>query len=451
MAYPLSVTAVELGAGSRLLDYRLEALLGRGGMSVVYLAEELGLGRKVAIKLLAPELAEDDGFRERFVRESELAASIDHPHVIPIYGAGESDGRLYIAMRYVAGTDLTALLRSEGALKPVRAVEIVAQLAEALDVAHGRGLVHRDVKPANVLLSTEGGREHVYLSDFGVAKSTSVATGLTAVGQRIGTIDYVAPEQIRGEPVDGRADQYSLGCLLFECLTGEVPFRRETDVAVIYGHLSDRPPALGDRVTGLPASLDAVVARALAKRPGDRYETCGEMAAAAEAALASSRMPDSAGPVTGTPRTMRVRASLPRFAIAIGLAIAMVIVLAGGASSTSTAMGSGAQLTGTYETQISGTMAANAGLTGTWRLGLLPGGRVRTMRDGVTVVRGAASVAGERVTFSDWEGSMACFGPESSGLYRWVARGGTVSFTALDDRCTGRRIVLLANPWIKVG
>ena len=227
---------MDLRTGSRLVNYRLEAVLGRGGMSVVYLAEDLRLRRKVAVKLLTPELLEDVRFRERFVRESELAASIDHPNVIPIYEAGEVEGRLYIAMRYVAGTDLKALLRREDALEPARAVAIVAQVAPALDAAHEHGLVHRDVKPGNVLVTSQDGREHVYLSDFGVAKSASLATGLTAAGQLFGTIDYVAPEQIRGEAIDGRADQYSLGCLLFECLCGEVPFRRDTEVAVIYAH-----------------------------------------------------------------------------------------------------------------------------------------------------------------------------------------------------------------------
>jgi Protein kinase domain len=447
------VTAVDLGTGSRLLDYRLETVLGRGGMSVVYVADDLRLRRKVAVKVLAPELSEDDRFRERFVRESELAASIDHPNVIPIYEAGEADGRLYIAMRYVAGTDLKALLRREGALEPIRAVVIVAQLAAALDVAHGRGLVHRDVKPGNVLLAAEDGREHVYLSDFGVAKSASSATGLTTAGQRVGTIDYVAPEQIRGAVVDGRADQYSLGCLLFECLTGEVPFRRDTEVAVIYAHLRDKPQAVNDRRPEVPAGIDAVLARALAKKPGDRYDSCRDLAAAAEAALGRSR--PSTGASVLTPRRQRarsVRSPVLRVPIAAALAIVFAFAIGGGGVSTShPAGGSAAPLTGVYETRISGKTAEDAGLTGTWRLRFLPDGVVRAIWNGANVVRGTMSVIGGRVTFTDVAGSMACFGPEVRGVYRYAARSGQLTFTALRDRCTGRRIVLLMRPWVKVG
>jgi Protein kinase domain len=447
------VTAIELGLGSRLLDYRLETLLGRGGMSVVYVAEDLRLRRKVAVKLLAPELAEDDRFRERFVRESELAASIDHPNVIPIYEAGEVDGRLYIAMRYVAGTDLKALLRREGPLVPIRAAAIVAQLAAALDVAHGRGLVHRDVKPGNVLLAAEDGREHVYLSDFGVAKSASFATGLTTAGQRLGTIDYVAPEQIRGESVDGRADQYSLGCLLFECLTGEVPFRRETEVAVIYAHLRDKPQAVSERLPEIPPGIDPVLARALAKKPGDRYQSCRDLAAAAGAALGHS--PTGTGARALTPRKPRAgsaRRTLLRVPIAAALAVAFAFALGGGGGSAPlSAGGSAAGLTGAYETRISGQTAEDAGLTGTWRIRFLPGGAVRTTWNGVTVVLGRMSVTERRVTFTDDAGSMACLGPEVSGDYRWALQGGRLTFTLSRDRCTGRRIVLLMHPWVKVG
>jgi serine/threonine-protein kinase len=445
------VTAVDLGMGSRLLDYRLEAVLGRGGMSVVYVAEDLRLRRKVAVKVLVPELAEDDRFRERFVRESELAASIDHPNVIPIYDAGEVDGRLYIAMRYVAGTDLKTLLRRAGALEPARAVAIVAQLAAALDVAHGRGLVHRDVKPGNVLLSAEDAREHVYLSDFGVAKSASFATGLTTAGQRVGTIDYVAPEQIRGESVDGRADQYSLGCLLFECLTGEVPFRRETEVAVIYAHLRDEPPAVSDRLPELPPGIDAVLALALAKKPGDRYQSCRDLAAAADAALGRWRTGTGAGALAPPRRPARsVRNTLLLAPIAAAAVASFVLAVGGAGGSDVAPGGSVAGLTGVYETRISGQTAENAGLTGTWRLRFLPDGVVRAIWNGVPAVRGTMSVMGDRVTFTDVAGSMACFGPEVRGVYRYAARGGQLTFTALRDRCTGRRIVLLMRPWVQV-
>jgi serine/threonine protein kinase len=206
--------------GSELLDYRIEALLGRGGMSVVYRAEDLRLKRKVALKLLTPELAQDERFRERFLRESELAASIDHPSIVPIYEAGEVDGQLYIAMRYVEGTDLKRMLHKEGALAPARALRLIGEVAEALDVAHERGLIHCDVKPSNVLIAAPHRREHGYLADFGLTKSASEGSGMTGTDLLLGTPDYVSPEQIRGEQVDGRADVYALGCLVYECLTG---------------------------------------------------------------------------------------------------------------------------------------------------------------------------------------------------------------------------------------
>jgi serine/threonine-protein kinase len=446
------MSAVDLRTGGQLRDYRLEAVVGRGGMSVVYVAEDLRLGRKVAIKLLAPELAGDDRFRERFVRESELAASIDHPNVIPIYEAGEADGRLYIAMRYVAGTDLKALLRREGALEPTRAVAIVKQLAAALDVAHVRGLVHRDVKPGNVLLTAEDGREHVYLSDFGVAKSASFATGLTTAGQRVGTIDYGAPEQIRGAGVDGRADQYSLGCLLFECLTGEVPFRRDTEVAVIYAHLRDEPQAVSGRLRAIPTDIDLVLARALAKRPGDRYESCRDLAAAAEAALGHSRRGTGASVLAPSKQRARsLRTHLLRVPIAGALLASFVFAVGGGGvSKPGAGVSSAAPLTGTYETRISGKTAEDAGLIGTWRVQFLPGGAVWAMWNGVTVVRGRVSVTPTQITFTDEAGSEACRGSEATGVYRWALRGGRLTFTALRDRCRPRRIVVLMRPWARV-
>src|SRR5262245_11735907 len=317
---------LDVRTGTQLLDYRIEAVLGRGGMGVVYLAQDLGLRRKVALKLLAPELAEDERFRERFLRESELAASIDHPNVIPIYAAGESEGLLYIAMRYVAGTDLKALLRREGALVPARALAIATQVAAALDAAHEHGLVHRDVKPANVLISGQAGSEHAYLSDFGLGKSGSLSTGLTAAGEILGTIDYVAPEQIRGAPVDYRADLYSLGCLLFECLTGEVPFRRDAEVTVIYAHLQEKPPAASSRRPTLPWELDGVLARAMAKKPGERYASCRELVVAAEAGLAGSG---------GRGRGRRRAALVVSGALALGLATGLVLSLGREGRSTS--------------------------------------------------------------------------------------------------------------------
>lgn len=270
--------------GTELAGYRIESVLGRGGMSVVYLGHDLRLKRNVALKLLAPELAEDEGFRVRFLRESQLAASLDHPNVVPVYEAGEVDGLLYIAMRYVVGTDLKALLRAEGALAPGRALMLVGQVASALDAAHERGLVHRDVKPSNVLLTGTPGEEHCYLADFGLSTSTSDRSVADA-RQIVGTIDYVAPEQIRGLDVDGRADVYSLACLLYECLVGDVPFRRASDVAVIYAHLEEALPKTSERAPTLPAAVDAVLERATAKLPDERWETCADLVEAARSAL----------------------------------------------------------------------------------------------------------------------------------------------------------------------
>lgn len=285
--------------GTELAGYRVESLLGQGGMGVVYVAEDRRLKRKVALKLLAPDLAEDEVFRERFLRESELAASIDHPNIVPIYEAGASEDLLFIAMRYVEGSDLRERLQA-GRLEPGEAISILAQVASALDAAHARGLVHRDVKPSNVLLDTGArpdGSDHVYLADFGLTKRLSENSGLGDDGQLMGTIDYVAPEQIAGEETDGRADVYSLGCVLYECLVGEPPFPRETDVAVVFAHLDAEPPAASERRPELPAALDAVIARALAKEADERFQTCRELARAALAVTvdeASRRLTEAA-------------------------------------------------------------------------------------------------------------------------------------------------------------
>ena len=269
--------------GTELAGYRIESLLGWGGMSVVYLAEDLRLKRRVALKLLAASLAEDESFRDRFLRESELAASIDHPNIVPIYEAGTTEDILFIAMRYVEGRDLKERLQ-RGRLDPADAIGILAQVASALDAAHARGLVHRDVKPSNVLLDTGArpdGSDHVYLADFGITKRVSEETGVGDDGHLLGTIDYVAPEQIAGEEIDGRADIYSLGCVLYECLVGQPPFRRDSDLAVVFAHLETEPPAPSAERPELPAALDAVIARALAKEPEQRYPSCREFARAA--------------------------------------------------------------------------------------------------------------------------------------------------------------------------
>ena len=236
--------------GSEIAGYRIERLLGRGGMSVVYLAEHLRLERKVALKLLTPELAEDERFRERFLRESELAASLDHPNVIPIHDADEADGVLFIAMRYVEGSDLARLLAERGRLDPAEALSILGRVADALDAAHTQGLIHRDVKPGNVLISSEG---HVYLSDFGLTRRTEEDAPLTESGQFVGTIDYVAPEQIESKGVSAQTDVYALSGVLFECLTGERPFRGDSTLGMLFAHLQNDPPKASERVEDIEA------------------------------------------------------------------------------------------------------------------------------------------------------------------------------------------------------
>jgi streptogramin lyase/predicted Ser/Thr protein kinase len=276
----------DLAPGSTFAGHRIEEVAGRGGMGVVYRATQLALDRTVALKVIAPGLIEDDGMRKRFVRESKVAASIDHPNVIPIYYAGEEDGVAYIAMRYVPGDDLRSLVRRERKLEPRRAARLIAQVAAALDAAHAAGLVHRDVKPANVLLGPD---EHVYLTDFGLTKHALSIGGATKPGHWVGTLDYVAPEQIRGERVDARADIYALGCVLYYALTGHVPYERESDEARLWAHLSEDPPKPSERETRLSPELDEVVARALAKQPDDRFPSAGDLGRAAVAAAAGER------------------------------------------------------------------------------------------------------------------------------------------------------------------
>jgi predicted ATPase/class 3 adenylate cyclase len=272
-------------AGSRVAGYLLEEQVGEGGMAVVFRARDERLGRLVALKLLTPGLAADEEFRRRFLRECRAAAAVDDPHIIPVYEAGEAGGVLFIAMRLVSGGDVRGLLRREGPLPPGRVAAIVSPVASALDAAHGAGLVHRDVKPGNMLIDARPGRpDHVYVSDFGLAKS-GAASALTGTGLMLGTAAYMAPEQIQGGEVDGRADQYALGCAAFELLSGGVPFERDQDVAVIYAHLSVPPPSAADRCPGLPPGVDAVLGRALAKAPEDRYPGCREFAEALRGAL----------------------------------------------------------------------------------------------------------------------------------------------------------------------
>jgi len=280
---------IDLSEGDEFAGYRIERTLGRGGMGILYLALEPGLERHVALKLIAPEAAADEIFSRRFADESRIAASIEHPNVVPIYAAGEEDGVPFIAMRYVSGADLGKRIARQGRLKPETAVALIAQVGNGLDAIHAAGLVHRDVKPANVLLSEGGGEDHAYITDFGVARNVSTESGLTQTGRFVGTLDYVAPEQISGGQVDARVDVYALGCLLFKLLTGEVPFPRDGEAARLYAHLNDPPPAPSLYAPEVPMALDDVVIRAMSKEPGDRYPSAGDLGRAAVAALKGER------------------------------------------------------------------------------------------------------------------------------------------------------------------
>jgi CHASE2 domain-containing sensor protein len=284
-----------LAATAIIAGYRIEEQIGRGGMGVVYRADQLALERSVAIKLIASERARDPVFRARFEAESKLAASIEHPNVIPVYEAGEDDGLLFIAMRLVAGTDLARLLVDEGALAPARTARLVAQLGGALDAAHAHGLVHRDVKPANVLL-TRANPEHLYLTDFGVAKSVAGDRGLTIGDGWLGTLDYLAPEQIRGEPASAAVDVYALACLVHHCLTASVPFPRDEDAAKLWAQVNAPPPAPTELVPSLPAAIDEVIRRGMAKDPACRYRSAGELATACAEALGVVVTVDAAEP-----------------------------------------------------------------------------------------------------------------------------------------------------------
>jgi len=302
--------------GSVFAGHEIEAISGRGGMGVVYRARQRSLDRTVALKVIAPSLMQDAAIRRRFVRESRIAASIDHPNVIPIYYTGEENGVAFIAMRYVPGDDVRTLVRREGRLEPRRAARITAQVAAALDAAHAAGLVHRDVKPANVLLGPD---DHMYLTDFGLTKHVLSEAGATKPGHWVGTLDFVAPEQIRGERIDARADVYGLACLLFYMLAGRPPYDHDSDEAKLWAHLSAEPPLVTDSVPGAPAGLDDVIGRALAKSPADRHPSAGDFGRAALAAVAGEPLREeernvavgAAAPPDAETATAATRPALP--------------------------------------------------------------------------------------------------------------------------------------------
>jgi serine/threonine protein kinase len=284
----VTAAAAELAPGAVFAEHEIRALVGRGGMGVVYRALHRPLNREVALKLIVPELSSDPDFRERFKRESRVAASIEHPHAIPIYHASESDGLLYITMRYVDGTDLRELLLAEGAQAPERVALIAGQIAGALQAAHDLGIVHRDVKPANILIGRgAAGEPHAYLTDFGLTKQADSESALTRSGMLMGSFDYIAPEQLEGGAVDARTDVYALGCVIYEALTGIVPFPRDTQAAKLFAHIASPPPSVLEALPGASAALDELVRTAMAKDPDERYPTAGALGRAALTATRS--------------------------------------------------------------------------------------------------------------------------------------------------------------------
>jgi non-specific serine/threonine protein kinase len=393
---------VELVAGSEFAGYRVEEVAARGGMGVVYRATQLRLTRMVALKVVTPALARDASFRERFRREWMVAASIDHPNVIPVYEAGEEDGVLFIAMRWVEGTNLRDLI-DQGPLEPARAVNLVNQVAGALDAAHDRDLIHRDVKPANILVT---GEDHVYLTDFGLTKHASSISGLTKTGQWVGTVDYTAPEQIEDAPVSRATDVYSLGCVLFEALAGRAPYKRENDLATLWAHVYAPPPSLREAAPDVPPGLDDVVQRAMSKDPAKRYASAGDLARAALAAVggeaAPGPRPAAAGSTAGRRAVSKLRERrLPRrphrrVLYGLGALLAVVaavtaVLIAGSGSDESTTESAGgvpaARLkaaTGWRELPSMPTPRQNMGSTvldGTiWVVGGLGGGSIGSRR-----------------------------------------------------------------------
>jgi serine/threonine-protein kinase len=293
----------ETGRPSQIAGYRIDGVAGRGGMGVVYRAQHMHLGRTVALKLLNPELAASEEFRERFVREARAAAELEHPNIVPVYDAGEVEGRLYLAMKFIEGTDLAQLLETEGTLPPERTMAMLQQLADALDAAHKNGLIHRDVKPANALLDGE----RLYLTDFGLTRRVDSTRPLTATGRAVGTAAYLAPEQIRGEPLDRRVDVYALGCVIYQCLAGKPPYLRDTDMLIMWAHVGAEPPSLSAEVPGLPNGVDRVIKKALAKAREDRYDTCGELISEMKRALNPSQpmdVPSQAYHTQGAPEKL---------------------------------------------------------------------------------------------------------------------------------------------------
>jgi len=298
--------------GTLIGGFRVREPLGAGAMGEVYLAEVVGSGDYVALKIIAPGPSHDARFRERFERECELAASLQHPNVVTTIASGEAGGRLYLAMEYVEGADLREILRREAPLEQDRTLRLIAQVADALDASHELGLVHRDVKPGNILVAERDGEERALVCDFGLARHVSSVSSLTGDRGFVGTIDYVPPEQVQGNQVDRRSDMYSLGCVLFECLVGAKPFERESELAVVFAHLNDPPPRPTEFRPDLPAAWDEFFATALAKEPSERFGSGRELVEAATAAVAGKRR-----------TSRRVRRRAIAVAVATGIAAAV--------------------------------------------------------------------------------------------------------------------------------
>jgi serine/threonine protein kinase len=326
----------DLDSGASFAGYRIEGIAGRGGMGVIYRATDTSLDRTVALKLIAPELALSPGFRRRFTSESKIAASLDHPNVIPIFAAGEHEGELFLVQRFVEGNDLRHEIEAEGPMSVDQVTQILAQAASALDAAHAAGLVHRDVKPANMLITTSG---HLYLMDFGLSKRLLKDADETQTGRFFGTLNYVSPEQIRGGDVDHRADIYGLGCVLFHLLTGHVPFPVDGQEAKLWAHVSEPPPLVSSVRSDVPTGMDAIIARAMAKQPSERFDSAGELATAfAEAATSARSVGASSTSSRSAPRSnasdrwrraLIVNALISPFSLLILAATLIVGVVAG--------------------------------------------------------------------------------------------------------------------------
>ncbi len=316
--------------GTNVAGYAIESVLGHGAMGVVYVARQDSPARRVALKLIAPAFADDEVFRRRFLREATAAAAIEHPHILPVYAAGESNGILFMATRLIDGQDLGEILRGSNELPLERVARIIRQIGEALDAAHARGLVHRDVKPGNVLVTHQPDGEDAdfcYLTDFGVSTWTaSSAATITMTGQMVGTASYVAPEQIEGGNVDGRADLYSLGCVLYECLTGRPPFSGRQAAAILYAHLHEEPPAPSSIRPDLPAGVDDVTTRALRKAPAERYASCRELTHDLDGVLAGTNSPPAKVPLATAPSRPSTRGSVGRSTWAVAAVVATVII-----------------------------------------------------------------------------------------------------------------------------